>query len=299
MSQRLLLKCEWTQCQHEFTDLIHLVNHLRDVHIGFKKSGEYCCEWNQCSRKGIPQASRFSLIAHMRSHTGERPYDCPVAECDKSFTRSDALAKHQKQQHRIDPKQDTEGEDEMDELLEEEEHPPVKRAKQVTKRKRRTRLESSVEPTEADVDKRGNDDDDDDDGGLDDAEGEEETKAVDEETKDTLRVYPPEKSRTRKKVKEDPGLKKEPGGFHEDEMEVLQLKYQYIQEELNHNRLQIQLYFQELQALVCARNSMLDSILHHKSKAQPHLPMTSSLPHSITKEKSYSGTHKRGERKTK
>ncbi|KAJ1497199.1 hypothetical protein HMI56_005748 [Coelomomyces lativittatus] len=42
-------------------------------------------------------------MSFSRSHTGERPYDCPAPECDKSFTRSDALAKHHKQQHTQDP----------------------------------------------------------------------------------------------------------------------------------------------------------------------------------------------------
>lgn len=89
------IPCEWSDCKEWFLDLSDLVTHLNE-HIGFKK-GEYSCEWAGCNRKGVSQTSRFSLIAHVRSHTGERPFDCPIPECDKSFTRSDALAKHQKQ----------------------------------------------------------------------------------------------------------------------------------------------------------------------------------------------------------
>ena len=90
----------------------------------------YTCEWASCSRRGLPQTSRFALISHIRSHTGEKPFictrpglfrsstlfikgrsrstdciSCPIfpTECDKSFTRSDALAKHMRLQHNISP----------------------------------------------------------------------------------------------------------------------------------------------------------------------------------------------------
>lgn len=59
----------------------------------------YICDWVGCGRRGKTQGSKFALVAHLRSHTGEKPFTCPRAECDKSFTRTDALQKHMRIQH--------------------------------------------------------------------------------------------------------------------------------------------------------------------------------------------------------
>ncbi|KAJ2913079.1 hypothetical protein MD484_g7330, partial [Candolleomyces efflorescens] len=94
--------CQWDDCGQPFSDLQVLVDHIHNDHIGMHKSS-YSCEWATCGRRGLPQTSRFALISHIRSHTGEKPFICSLAECDKSFTRSDALAKHMRQQHNISP----------------------------------------------------------------------------------------------------------------------------------------------------------------------------------------------------
>ncbi|KAG6821530.1 hypothetical protein H0H93_000039 [Arthromyces matolae] len=94
--------CQWDACGKVFTHLPTLISHIHDDHIGVHKSS-YTCEWTTCSRRGLAQTSRFALISHIRSHTGEKPFTCTLPECDKSFTRSDALAKHLRLQHNIEP----------------------------------------------------------------------------------------------------------------------------------------------------------------------------------------------------
>ena len=75
-----------------------LVSHIHTVHIG-QRQKKYSCEWEGCARKSNPHASGYALKAHMRSHTREKPFYCALPECDRSFTRSDALAKHMRTVH--------------------------------------------------------------------------------------------------------------------------------------------------------------------------------------------------------
>lgn len=95
------LICRWNDCnQPQFKNLSKLVNHLNNEHLNnnFQKHS-YSCLWKNCSRYGIEQPSKFALVSHCRTHTGEKPYFCPIPECEKHFTRSDALAKHVKGVH--------------------------------------------------------------------------------------------------------------------------------------------------------------------------------------------------------
>ena len=76
----------------------NLVQHLNNLHIVAKQKKFYC-QWQGCGRKGQPHTSAYALKAHMRSHTKEKPFFCVLPECDRSFTRSDALAKHMRTVH--------------------------------------------------------------------------------------------------------------------------------------------------------------------------------------------------------
>ncbi|CAD6506253.1 BgTH12-07180 [Blumeria graminis f. sp. triticale] len=91
--------CRWAGCNAgNMLNMDNLVNHIHEDHVE-TKSKKYICEWNDCGRKSMPHASAYALKAHMRSHTKEKPFYCELPECDRSFTRSDALQKHYRTVH--------------------------------------------------------------------------------------------------------------------------------------------------------------------------------------------------------
>lgn len=78
-------RCPVNECGKLYAKASHVRAHLR------RHSGEkpYRCTWGGCSWRF---ARSDELARHRRSHSGDKPYRC--SECGKRFARSDHLAKH-------------------------------------------------------------------------------------------------------------------------------------------------------------------------------------------------------------
>ncbi|KAJ2697959.1 hypothetical protein H4R19_005627 [Coemansia spiralis] len=88
-------RCAWGSCTTQLASMHLLSGHISASHIlALDAETGFACAWRGCPHNGDPLPSYPALVDHLRTHTGNRSYLCPVPACGKVYKRSDFLTKH-------------------------------------------------------------------------------------------------------------------------------------------------------------------------------------------------------------
>ncbi|KAJ3310776.1 hypothetical protein HDV04_004658 [Boothiomyces sp. JEL0838] len=86
--------CDWDGCGIYLEDLKQLVIHVNSHvdSLSWKDGGDNKCRWKKCWNTHSFQ-NKLRMIEHMRAHTLEKPFECPVKSCGLKFAiRSNCMA---------------------------------------------------------------------------------------------------------------------------------------------------------------------------------------------------------------
>ncbi|PIC21151.1 hypothetical protein B9Z55_026098 [Caenorhabditis nigoni] len=84
--------CEWNGCKTQFTDELLFHAHVR-THMSESDMTVQHCKWDGCLETTKP-FQFYLLLAHVRKHTREKPYECNFPVCDKRYSRKENLKTH-------------------------------------------------------------------------------------------------------------------------------------------------------------------------------------------------------------